>query len=177
MDILVVASLKIIGTACLMIATKFHSTFDFSASQAAYMIATCEEEVPQLYSLIKQAESTVMHLLEFRLGEPTAFDFATYMLYLSNENYDFSEITLQVLEVTNACFLSKFPNCLEPECLRRFRQSSIAVASTLLTLKHNHFNTFIPQWKEFLKQSFEHINWEEVDKCEKFILVNFTDQS
>jgi len=46
-----------------------------------------------------------------------------------------------------------------------------------MTLKHNDFNNFIAQWEAFLGKYFDDINWEEVRECEKFIWLNFTDQS
>jgi hypothetical protein len=60
-----------------------------------------------LEELIKKTELTIYHYLGWHLNEPTVFDFLGYLLHLSNDNFDFSEIMLQVSEVTNICFMGK----------------------------------------------------------------------
>ena len=65
-----------------------------------------------LVELIKKTELTIYHYLGWHLNEPTVFDFLGYLLHLSNENFDFSEIMLQVQEVTNICFMGKKRNFL-----------------------------------------------------------------
>ena len=60
-----------------------------------------------LVELIKKTELTVYHCLGWHLNEPTVFDFLGYLLHLSNDNFDFSEIMLQVQDVTNICFMGK----------------------------------------------------------------------
>ena len=79
--------LLLVGITALQLAAKVNENCVFT-------LETAEVECDGLYSQasIRRCEESLLHLLEFQTNIPTAFEIAQYLLYLSNDEFDFSII-------------------------------------------------------------------------------------
>jgi hypothetical protein len=57
--------------------------------------------------MIKKTETTILLYLEFQTNVPTPIDFIQYLLYLSNQNYDFEPIMNGCLNFVYVALIGK----------------------------------------------------------------------
>lgn len=95
--------------------------------------------------MIEKTERTMLQLIEFQTNLPTPMDYLQYLLYLSNQHYDFSEVIHECLSFVYVSLIGTicdFNNLNIDYELCRFKSSSIAVASILLALQFRNMNNF-----------------------------------
>jgi len=82
-----VCTLQLIGIAAIILAVKINEDRILSLQQGEF-------ECNNNYSteMIEKTERTMLLLLEFQTNLPTPMDFLQFLLYTSNQNFDFSPI-------------------------------------------------------------------------------------
>jgi hypothetical protein len=61
--------------------------------------------------MIDKTEKTMLQLIQFQTNFPTPMDFIQYLLYLSNQNYDFTDVIHECLSFTYVSLIGKV--CLD----------------------------------------------------------------
>lgn len=101
-------------------------------------------------AMIEKTEMTMLQLIQFQTNFPTAMDFLQYLLYLSNQSYNFNEVIHECLSFVYVSLIGNFDICpghvFIDYNLCRFRPSSVAVASILLALEFRNMNSFKQEW-------------------------------
>lgn len=110
--------------------------------------------------MIVKTEKILLMTLNFKTNLPTAFDFAQYFLFLSDETFDFSDMLEDSLSFIYVALLGKFLfplllgrlTCVLDHKFSEFSQSAIAIASVLLSLefKGPEWSGFRDEWLNFV---------------------------
>ena len=96
-------TLQLIGMASIIMAVKINEDRYLSFHQGVYecnMIYTPE--------MIEKTEKTLLLLLEFKTNVPTPVDFIYYLLYLSNQTFDFSNLIHECTCYAYVCLIGTF---------------------------------------------------------------------
>ena len=98
-------TLKLIGIASILVAVKINEDKLLSIEQ-------CVKECNGDYSheMIVKSERVLLVLLNFKMNLSTAIDFVQFFLYLSDPNFDFSEIINDCLSFVYISMMGKFSN-------------------------------------------------------------------
>jgi hypothetical protein len=95
-------TLKLIGITAILMAVKINEDRFLSVEQG---VCECENDYSK--EMILKMERVMLIKLDFRTNMPTAFDFLQFFLYLSDQDFDFSEIIMQCLSFIYVALIGK----------------------------------------------------------------------
>lgn len=121
-----------------------------------------EEPYVLKWSDVIPCERAILQFCHWRTLIPVASDFLKYLLYIANQQEDFSDIIDKANEYIFICLLSY-------EIASQFRYSSIALASLLLVLDDCNFMTFAQGLGVILEQYEIQFDLEQVELCKATI--------
>ena len=97
-----VCTLKLIGIAAILIAVKINEDRMLSVEQCS---KECNFDYTQ--QMIVKTERIMIMLLDFKTNLPTCMDFLQFLLYLSDQTFDFGEIINECLSFIYVSMMGK----------------------------------------------------------------------
>ena len=95
-------TLKLVGIAAVVIAVKVNEDKLLSMASAAY---ECQGEYD--VDMIIKTERIILALLDFKVDLPTAFDFISFFLYITDATFDFSDVIEECLNFIYVSMIGK----------------------------------------------------------------------
>eukprot|EP00347_Sterkiella_histriomuscorum_P014190 403361823 len=167
---------KIIAVSSLILAAKNDENRELSDQLADYIFQILasrprqEEPYVPKWSDIIPCERALLQFCNWRSMVPVATDFLKLLLYIANQQEDFSDLLDKASQYIFICLLSY-------EIVSNFRYSSIALASLLVVLEDLDFVTFAEGLIYILQQYDIQFDFSQVEACKIIIRLHQEDQS